>query len=673
MALASELASIATEIIKGFPPSRVSLLLLFILYNCLESLYDWKRVERRRPYHVVRRAIIIITYAAYMHTPPSITQATCLYFNTYISYFHSYDLATYELISVSLTGILCLLVAVRLGRATEPHASCARAQPSLTPHEGSPESPSQENMPKGRATSNDTVNELDTHLNRCDTQSRTNGGPDWETFGWQLRILKHLIFLPLTLLTLLTNTCNRSPKKVPLKRALNIDWNQILAAQTDKEIRASLYGIMKNVDRIKAQLNDHNGASVKTIQTHLVDPYAPAAPPTTDIDNGTKLDQDTLDMIKEQVREIQFTQYNLQYPTPSSVLLATDRLQGIRNLNEEDAPYQELVAARRLLDDVIRDRKERRKQWIVNDEDLTTLNTYQAVDQYLQKARYESKYWKDPATKVPFNPEILRGKTKAELRKMLNDKQQRWWDDEQAKKGVKLYQCPDCKLTVKPGHSCLTSTSNKVIYKKGIPIREVTRVTGQDGKIREESNSIVDMDHLVGLVQKALNQASKTQQVLPPIVSSLENLLTNPSCPPSMTPLEPLSRASNNTNAMEIEAPPAITVSNYNNTLNPLLVNPSAAPISHQHSFQEVAPLDGLTIDLEDEPLYQIDPNRNKSKGGNQVFQLKEEGEITPPHTNLISTQQYPVQTVKIDGRDRLVLVLPDHLRDLQQSRQDFH
>lgn len=650
---------------------RQLLLATFLLYHFLEFSLDFIRPWQLQRRHLVRRTISIIIYYIYINVPITLISSLQLHLLDFLNSLRKlplHDLEKYTIVSI---GGLCLLAAALSWCVNKLHAESACASEAATPS-GSLDLPYRTDDTRTHTTSHDSVPTPDTHYNWCAGWVRTNGGPGWDLLGWFLWYMITFITLPLTLIKRFAQQLTKKKTKLPLKKIVNIDWNHVLSAQTDKEIRSSLFSIMKNVDRIRSQLQDSSKQHIQATYVTLIDPYASLNQPREETRELT-LDAHSLATIKEQVRDIQLMQndYQLIHPIKDTVYTTTDRLSTVRNLQENEAPYQELIAARRALDEIIKEKRENRRKWIVSDEDLPTLTSYKAVDQYLQQARYDTKYWKDPTTDAPINSESIKGKTKAELRKMLNDRQQKWWDQEQYKRGVKLYKCPDCQLTVKPGHSCLTSTSDKITYKKGIPTREVTRVIGQGGRIKEESERIVDMDHLVDIIQKALNQATKTQQVLPPIVNSLGQLLTQQTLP--QTPLNTPSLTFNGPATLATPAPVATqTVSPYLNQPNPLLMDdPIMTTDIPYYDLTSTNPAE-LVVDLEED----IDnPNLPMTEHleDDTTLAVKEEGEVSEDSNPLHPREStYPLKTVHIDGKNRLVLVLPDHLHSKKNEKKDF-
>ena len=126
-----------------------------------------------------------------------------------------------------------------------------------------------------------------------------------------------------------------------LKQVMGIDWNWILAAQSNTEIRAGLYGVMKNIDRIRAEIRAKDDVYVGVYQSPLPDPYAPhsyQSHPVTKSQGVERVDPEMLETLKEQVREMQFMHFDFNSTQPEAVHMTGDRLQPLRNVEREDAP-----------------------------------------------------------------------------------------------------------------------------------------------------------------------------------------------------------------------------------------------------------------------------------------------------------------------------------------------
>ena len=92
------------------------------------------------------------------------------------------------------------------------------------------------------------------------------------------------------------------------------------------------------------------------------------------------------------------------------VFAAIGGLKAFKDINEDTAEVGDLMAARRALDDFIRERKEVQKHWTIPEEDLPNLTTLIELDKYLQQNRYESRYWKDSRSNITLNPNEIQGK-----------------------------------------------------------------------------------------------------------------------------------------------------------------------------------------------------------------------------------------------------------------------
>jgi hypothetical protein len=91
-------------------------------------------------------------------------------------------------------------------------------------------------------------------------------------------------------------------------------------------------------------------------------------------------------------------------------------------------------------------------------------------------------------------PALLKTKTITAVTRWIKEWREQVWAKHMKSRGVDLYRCQNCNLTVKKGHECLKTTTGKIKYEKGLPMRTTIQVSAQNGRLATKKRKEVDID-----------------------------------------------------------------------------------------------------------------------------------------------------------------------------------
>ena len=180
------------------------------------------------------------------------------------------------------------------------------------------------------------------------------------------------------------------------------------------------------------------------------------------------------------------------------------------------------------------------------------------------------------------------------------------------------------------------------------------------------------MEHLITLVQKALNQASRKQQVLPPIANSLETLFTNQNTPTDPDRGTPENRESQS--IMEIETPEtpeegALEVSLPTDEGDSPGTPQTFTLVSTSSSTPESP---AMTQDKGQRYPTRERNTKKAKKDGTFMVKDDQDDSSTVASTPTGERPLYPVKTIELEGQRRLVLVLPELPGSIQTPTLNF-
>jgi hypothetical protein len=300
----------------------------------------------------------------------------------------------------------------------------------------------------------------------------------------------------------------------PTMAQLLRDWKPLVDSTTDPDIKCMLFTILRIVEHLKrsvyrkdslnllANSVAQNPARIREYEQAVIDMHLDALDPTCYL---IELEQLLLGYAEED--------------TPKLEVYVADAWEAFKQTIDIDGLDNETVIAfRKRFDETLRQRRQAAHATHLTEDECATIKTYQDLDKLLSSQRYANRYWRDPSTQEEVPLEFLQANSKTDLRQFLQARQRDWWQADQQKRGITTYNCSDCGDQVKQGHKCITTASEKIrLDKHGIPLREVSVVKGQAGRVREDKLVLPDISHMKTLIDQAQQKASKSKIALPPL------------------------------------------------------------------------------------------------------------------------------------------------------------
>lgn len=334
-------------------------------------------------------------------------------------------------------------------------------------------------------------------------------------------------------------------------------WHQVLSTNIDSEDRPQVYSILQAIDKMQSNLSQRQNKRKAKLLT--------ATAGDTTVNAIVSLDQELLDFVGEDLESLGIEcelQEAEQEDWASNAIAFEAKVFLTKVANDffsqlpEGTTPEQAEKWRKTLTDYIKDQKIQRNPLYLHEVDRQKIKTYLDLDEYFHHRKYLGRYWKSDYVKQEISQETLLRTKIPELKKLLNLRQKTWWEQDQRQKGIELTNCPNCNLTVKPGHTCLVSASDKVHYKKGIAVRDLVYIKGQQGQITQKKGTIPDIETMEKLSNKAREQATKSPHILPPIAKPhkqhqdtvMMTPVSSTSFVPSSTVLQPLSEGKMETN-----------------------------------------------------------------------------------------------------------------------------